>query len=146
MANPIVPQGALNRLRASVTVTGFPGLNITASYLGKEGISLSFDGLITTPIETMVGVVPSPEPYQKVTVSAHLLKTQALANAWKQQLESLSLIGDITVRSDAATLDPYQLSNCYITNISPQKFAGDDAGWVISLGGVYYVNASLWNL
>lgn len=146
MANPIVPQGTINRLRASVTVTSLSALNITASYLGKEGISLSFDGLITTPIETMTGVVPSPEPYQKVTISAHLLKTQALANAWKQQLEALSLIGDITVRSDSAQLDPYQFSNCYITNVNPLKFAGDDAGWVISLGGIYYINSSLWNL
>ena len=146
MANPIVPQGTLNRLRASITITSFPGLNITASYLGKEGVSLSFDGMVTTPIETMVGVVPSPEPYQKVSVSAHLLKTQALANSWKAQLEALSLIGDITVRSDTTTLDPYQFSNCYIMNVNPLKFAGDDAGWVISLGGIYYVNSSLWNL
>jgi hypothetical protein len=145
MANPLVPQGTINRLRASVTVTNFTGLNVTASYLGKEGISLSFDGVVTTPIETMTGIVPSPEPYQRVTANIHLLKTQALATAWKQQLERLSLIGQLTVQPDAVALDPYQISNSYIYNVAPLKFDGTDAGWVVSVGGIYYVNSDLWN-
>ena len=87
MANPQVPQGTLNRLRVSVAITQFPALNITPSYLGREMATLSFDGMVTTPIDTATGVVPSPEPYQRVTATVHLLRTQALANLWKQQLE-----------------------------------------------------------
>ncbi len=146
MPNPIVPQGVLNRLRASITIPGFPGLNVTASYLGKEGVSLSFDGVATTPIETMTGVVQSPEPYQRVTFSAHLLKTQALANSFKAQLESNTLLGDVTVRPDAVNLDPYQLSNCAVQNVNPLKFDGTDGGWVIMFSGIYYINSSLWNI
>ena len=77
MANPIVPQGTLNRLRGSVTIPSNTGLNITASYLGKDGISMSFDGAANTAIDTMTGIVQSPEPYQRVTVAIHLLKSQA---------------------------------------------------------------------
>lgn len=146
MANPQVPQGTLNRLRVSVAITQFPALNITPSYLGREMATLSFDGMVTTPIDTATGVVPSPEPYQRVTATVHLLRTQALANLWKQQLESNSLIGDFTVRLDAKALDPYQVSNGYITNVAPLKADGTDAGWTISVGGIYYINSSLWNI
>ncbi len=146
MGNPIVPQGVLNRIRASVTIPSATALNVTASYLGREGISLTFDGVVTTPIETMTGLVMSPEPYQRVTVGIHLLKTQALANAYKAQLESLSLIGDVTIKPDAIALDPYQVSNTTIYNVSPLKFDGTDAGWSVMLVGIYYINSQLWSI
>lgn len=146
MPNPQIPQGALNRLRGSITVAGYPGLNITASYLGREMISLNFEDMVTAPIKTSTGIVPSPEPYQTVAVAAHLLKTQALANLWKSQLELNSLIGDFTVRLDAQAMDPYQISNGYVLTVAPIRSDGTDAGWVISLGGIYYINSSLWNM
>jgi hypothetical protein len=146
MANPQIPQGVLNRLTAAINYPDFPTLNVTASYLGKEGISITFDGPITTPIETMTGIVQSPEPYQKVSVAIHLLKTQALANAYKTQLEQLSLIGDGTIITDANhNLGAYQLSNMTIFNVNPVKFDGMDAGWIVMMNGIYYVNAGLWN-
>lgn len=145
MANPIVPQGTLNRLRGSVTVTSNTSLNVTASYLGKEGISLSFDSPTDTVIDTMVGVVQSPEPYQRVTCAIHLLKTQALADMWKQQIEGNVLIGEIVVKTDAATLSPYQVSNCAVMNVNPLKFDGTDAGYIVMISGIYYINADLWN-
>jgi hypothetical protein len=146
MANPIVPQGTLNRLRGSVTVAGNPGLNVTASYLGKDGISMSFDGAANTAIDTMVGIVQSPEPYQRVTLAIHLLKTQALAELWKQQIESNVLIGDVVIKTDASTLNPYQLSNCAVVNVNPLKFDGTDAGWVVMVVGIYYINSQLWSI
>ena len=148
MANPIVPQGVLNRVIASISFPDFPGLNITASYLGREGISLSFEGAATTPIETMVGVVQSPEPYQRVAFAAHLLKTQALATNFKAQLESSTLLGDgVTIRPDVPTpgITPYQIDNVAINNVSTLKFDGTDAGWVIMFSGIYYINANLFN-
>ena len=145
MANPIVPQGTLNRLRGSVTIPSNTGLNITASYLGKDGISMSFDGAANTAIDTMTGIVQSPEPYQRVTVAIHLLKSQALADLWKGQIESNVLLGDITVKTDAKNLSPYQLSNCAVMNVNPLKFDGTDAGWIVALTGIYYINSDLWN-
>ena len=148
MANPIVPQGNLNKLRASIQFVSVPGLNITASYLGREMIGGSFEGVATTPIETATGVVYSPEPYQRSTWNVHLLKPQALSAAWKTQYELNTLIGDFVVRPDVGPpgIDPYQISNGVINTINPLKFAGDDAGWVIILSGIYYINSALWNL
>ena len=145
MANPQVPQGSLNRLRVSIVLASYPGLNITPGYLGKEMVSLAFDGVATTPIDTATGVVQSPEPYQRVTMTAHLLRTQALANLWKAQLEALTDVGDFVVRTDAQSLGPYQISNGYIQSVSPLRIDGSDAGWVIMLGGIYYINNLLWN-
>jgi hypothetical protein len=146
MPNPNVNQGTLNRLRGSITIPDNTALNITAAYLGKEGISLSFDGAANTVIDTMTGVVQSPEPYQRVTVAAHLLKSQSLANLWKQQVEANVLLGSLTIKSDAQTMDPYQISNGAVVNVSPLKFDGTDAGWIIILSGIYYVNSQLWNM
>lgn len=146
MANPTVPQGTLNRLRSSITVPGLPGLNITPPYLGREMVALNFEGVATTPIETATGLVMSPEPYQRCTATAHLLKSQALANLWKAQLQVNTLIGDIVVRLDAKPLNPYQLSNCAINNVNPLRGDGTDAGWVIMFTGIYYINSDLWNI
>ena len=146
MANPLVPQGTLNRLLGSVVFTSYPGLNVTASFLGKEGIGLTFDGPITSPLETMTGIVDSPEPYQRVSVTIHMLKSQALANAFKNQIETYSVVGDATVRLDTKTLGPYQLSNTMLYNVNPLRSNGMDPEWVLSLTGIYYINSALWNM
>ena len=145
MANPLVVQGVLNRLRASVQIPSFPGLNVTSSFLGKEGVGLSFGGVITTPLPTMTGLVQSPEPYQEATVTLHLIKAQAFANSWKIQLELNSLLGDITVIPDAINLGQYAFSNMAINNVNPLSFAGTSAEYSVMLSGIYYVNSSLWN-
>lgn len=145
MANPLIAQGVLNRLRASVTFASNAGLNVTASYLGREGIGLRFSDPVTTPIKTMTGVIPSPEPYQTATVMIHLLKTQALADAFKAAIETSSLLGDVTIRPDeVGGIGPYQLSNSWIETVEAMSFDGTQAGWTISIGGIYYINSSLW--
>ena len=118
---------------------------MSASYLGKEGISISFDGEATTTIDTMTGVVQSPEPYQRVTMTIHLIKSQALAAAYKAQIELSTLLGDCIIRPDARELGPYSLSNGAISNVNPLKFDGTDAGWVLMGRAVYNINDSLWN-
>ena len=145
-ANPQVPQGQLNRLRGSITFSSFPGLNVTASYLGREGLGLNFEGQATLSIDTMTGVVQSPEPYVKASVMVHLIKTQALAALFKAQIENSTLLGDATVRTDATSLPPYQLSNCAISTVNAIKIDGTDAGWVIMITGIYYINSALWNV
>jgi len=49
------------------------------------------------------------------------------------------------VRSDSYTLSVYQLSNCAIEGVNPQSFAGDDANYMVTVKGIYYINANLWN-
>jgi hypothetical protein len=142
--NPLVNQGTLNRLRASVIFSDFPALNITSPFLGRRGISLAFAGDATVYIDTMTGAVTSPEPYLRVTVTAHLLKSQAFSQQWKAQLELLTLLGNATVRPDAATMQPYNLTNCSIMNPGDQDFSGTDADYPIRIGGIYNVNSSLF--
>lgn len=146
MPNPNVSQGTLNKIRASVVIPSFPSLNVTSPFLGRNGISLTFNGPITTFIDTLTGAVTSPEPYQPVRITINLLKTQPLAAAWRAQFESgLSLLGDITVRPDAATLPPYYLTNCGIETVNALAFAGEAADFPIEVSGYYLVNASLFN-
>lgn len=145
MASPLVLQGTLNRLRGSVTWPANPALSVTAPYLGKAGIRLSLQGESVVYIPTLTGAVTSPEPYLMVEMSISLLKTQALSNGYKQQMETNSLMGDATVRPDAVTLGVYQLTNCSIKNIRELDFAGDSAEFAVTIGGYYLVNSSLFD-
>lgn len=144
-ANPQIAQGTLNRLRGSVTIPDFPNLNVTASYLGKDGISLAFEGVTTTYIETMVGAVTSLEPYQMVSLRISLLRTQSLAAQYENQRSSSSLLGDVTVRQDTTAQAPYTLTNCSIENVGELKFNGQDAGYGVIIKGYLQLNNDMWN-
>jgi hypothetical protein len=142
--SPNVPQGTLNRIRASVTIPAFPSLNITASFLGKRGISVARNGPITTSLPTMTGAVQSPEPYQPVRITAALIKSQALAAAWQAQEQLNSLLGAVNVRPDATPLVPYPYTNCALENVDELQFNGESEGYIIHLTGYYLLNSSLW--
>ena len=148
MPNPLIAQGKLNRLLASIVFPQFPTLNVTASYLGKEGISLAMDGNSTLYIPTMTGAVQSQEPYMQVTATIHLLKTQALAALFKAQIETDAGINDYTIYPDvppnSGGLGPYTIINGAIQTVRDLALNGQDAGFVLTLGGFYDVNANLW--
>jgi hypothetical protein len=144
--NPLVSQGTLNLLRGSVSWPNFPTLNVTSSFLGKAGIHLALDGEATTFIDTMTGAVTSPQPYQMITLTMHLLKTQGLSDAYKKQMETNALIGDGVVRPDVSTLSPYDVVNCSILTAHEMSFAGDDPHFVVVVRGYYMINSNLWNL
>lgn len=145
MPNPLVAQGSLNRLRASLTWPLFPSLNVTSGFLGKGGIKLSLQGQATKYLETMTGAVTSQEPYQLIEAEVNLNKAQALANLYKLQMETNALLGDCTVRSDSVALSVYQLSNCSIQGVRPLDFSGEHAEYVVLIGGYYQINSQLYN-
>lgn len=145
-SNPQVPQGTLNRLRASIVWTSFPELNVSASYLTPEAITLGFDGDITQFLPTLVGVVPSPEPYMMANFVAHLVKSTALANFYKRQWELNALIGEGVIRPDASQLEPFQVTNCSIMGVRELDFSGRSPQMAVSFRGTYYINSSLWNI
>ncbi len=144
MANPLISQGTLNRLRGTVTWTDFPELNVSAPFLGKEAMRLSLEGEATTFIDTLTGSVTSPEPYMAVSLTLNLLKTQRLSDLYKRKMETSALLGSGTVRGDSAILSPYDLINCGIQAIRELNFSGDDAGFVVSIKGYYNINNALW--
>ncbi len=145
MANPLITQGTLNRLRASVIWNDNPNLNVTASYLGKDGIRLALDGESTMFINTLTGAVTSPEPYQMITLTIHLLKTQALSSQYKSQMETSALLGNGVVRPDSVALPAYDIVNCAIESVRELNFSGADAEFAVTVKGYYLVNSSLYD-
>jgi hypothetical protein len=143
--NPQVIQGTLNRLLASVVYADYAGLNVTSSYLAKEAISIGFDGDTSLLIGTLTGAVTSPEPYLFANVTMNLLRTQALGNAYKTQIETTTTLGSVTVFPDSVALSPFQLNNCVLSSIQELSFDGTTPSLIVRLRGVYSVNASLFN-
>jgi hypothetical protein len=144
--NPLIPQGTLNRLRASVVYASNSTLNITAPYLAKEAISIAFEGDAGMLIPTLTGGVTSPEPYQMATVTINLIKSQALAGVYKTQIETNVNVGDISVIADSSNLPDYQFVNCVIKGVRDVTFDGNVAGFVVTVTGIYNVNSALWGL
>jgi len=139
-----IQQGTLNRLRSSVVFANFPELTIQASNLTKEGISISFEGAASQNLPTMTGMVGSPEPYQQANITIHAVRSQALADSFKQQIETDTQMGSVNVIADTTTLSDYQIESCVITNVDPMAFDGNQPAFVVHLSGVYYANAALW--
>lgn len=146
ITNPLVSQGSLNLLRGSLIIPNYPALNVTAPFLGKDGIELALEGDATTYHDTLTGGVPSPQPYQVCQITLVLLRSQALANAWKLQYETTTLIGDTVARGDASTLGNYPIVNCAITGLRPVRFAGQTPDFVLMLRGYYNINNNMWGV
>lgn len=148
MSSPLVQLGTLNRLAASIVWQDFPELNVTPSFLNREGIRLALDGDATRFLPAMTGAVTSPEPYQMVTLTINLLKTQGLAPQYKNQMEFSTLLGDCVVRPDVPVgsvgITPYDLVNMAIESVRELSFSGEDAGWSVVCRGYYLINSSLF--
>lgn len=148
MPNPLIVQGTLNRLRASIVWPSNASLNVTAAFLSRRMISLALDGDSTSFYNTATGAVTSPEPYMMITCTIHLVRTQQLCSLYKAQLENNALIGDGVVRPDVPPgtgLGPFNVSNCAIQSINEMSFAGDDPDFSVRIRGYYLVNAAMWD-
>jgi hypothetical protein len=145
MPNPLVPQGVINRLRGSVVYANNQTLNITASYLAREAISISFEGDAGVLLPTLTGGVTSPEPYQMANVVIHMLKSQSLSSVYKTQFETNTSVGDVRIITDSSTLSDYQLYNCVLKGVSDLSFDGTTPLFQVTLTGIYYTNNSLWS-
>ena len=144
MPAPNIPQGVINRLKASVTFPSNPSLNVTPAFLGREMIRLAPEGEITTFLPTATGAAISPEPYQMVTITINLSKAQGLAQLYENQLKSNSQLGTATVRPDSTTLGPFTISNCAIGNVEPLQFNGETIAYNVTIRGYRPLNDALW--
>lgn len=142
--NPLYPQGVLNRLVASVTWPLFPQLNVTPSFLNREAIRLAFEGEATRTLPTLTGTVQSPEPYQMVSLTINLLKTQGLAALYEVQFALSTVLGPCVVRPDSTTLPTFDLFNVALQNVRELSFAGEDAGYAVTASGYVLRNSALW--
>jgi hypothetical protein len=143
--NPLVDQGSLNRVVASVSFVNFPSLNVTAPFLGRAAIRLALEGEATAFLPTMTGAVTSPEPYQMITLTMALLKTQALSAAYKAQFEADTRVGDCTVRPDVSSgLPAYGLVNVALEAVEGLDFSGANADFTVRCRGYYLTNSFLF--
>ena len=106
--------------------------------------SIAFDGEIADMIPTQTGLVVSPAPYQRARVTAHLIHAQNLAATFKAQIELNAQVGNVTVKPDSLALPDYNLVNCAITDVREISFSGKDAGFIVTITGIYYINQALW--
>lgn len=137
-------QGSINRLRGSVVFAIDPELTVTAAYLAREAISLSWGGDAAQLLPTLTGGVQSPEPYVMAEATIHILRSQALADLFKLRMQTDTNLGSINIRGDSDTLSDFQLENCVLAGFESLTFDGNNAGFVVKIRGIYYVNASLW--
>ena len=146
MGNPLIAQGLLNRVRGSVVFPAFSTLNVTAPYLAAEGISLEIDEDGTEQMKTITGVVNSPAAYVLATATIHVLKTQALGEAWAQQFQSNSQIGRMVIHTDSSALSQYRIHNCSLLKPQPGAMNGTNPSLILTIRGTYNVNDYIWSL
>ena len=146
MGNPLIAQGLLNRVRGSVVFPSNSTLSITAPYLAAEGISLEIDEDGTEQMKTITGVVNSPAAYVLATATIHVLKTQALGEAWAQQFQSNSQIGRMVIHTDSSALSQYRIHNCSLLKSEPGAMNGTNPTLLLTIRGTYNVNNYIWSL
>lgn len=145
MANPLIAQGTLNRVRCHIVVPSLTSLNITASYMVKNFATVNFGGSFVDQMPTGTGVVNSPAPYVMATISCGLIRSQSLAQEWLTQAQSTSILGNVTIYSDTSAWDPVQLRESAIMDIQPGPYDGMDPTVSLTISGVYDINNNLWN-
>ena len=144
--NPTLVPGNLNRIRGTILVPSNATLNITAPYLGKEGIVIAPQTAVVTQMQGMTTVVNSEEPYQLVQVTAMVIKSLALSAAYINQIQQSPSLGTVTITPDTNTMAPFNLYNVAIVNWNQISMAGTQPDFAIILQGQYNISNSLWNL
>lgn len=144
--NSLVAQGTLNRLRCSLVFSSYPSLNITAAYMGQSFATISFSDPFVDQIGTGTGIVNSPTPYVMASITTTILKTQSLSASWRQQAEATSIVGDVIIYPDSASLPSFTVNSGALTAFNPATFDGKDPTVAMTIGGVYYINNNLWSL
>ena len=144
--NPNLIPGNINRIRGSVLVPGNSSLNITASYLGAEGIVITPQTNVATVMQGMASIIISEEPYQIVQVRAMVLKSLALSAAYISQIQNSPSIGTITINPDTNVMAPFTLYNAAIVNWQEISLAGRQADFAVVFSGQYNVSNDLWSI
>ena len=144
--NPNLFPSNLNRIRGSVLVPGNSSLNITSSYLGKEGIVIAPQSPVVTQMQGLATIVNSEEPYQLVQVTAMVMKSLALSAAYINQIQQSPTVGTITVTPDTSVLPQFTLYNCAIVNWNQISMAGTQPDFAIVFQGQFNVSNDLWSL
>jgi hypothetical protein len=146
MPNPLIDQGVLNRIKASVTWALFPEGNVTAPFLDKDGVTLRLEGEMSLQHGTMTGLVQSPEPYVPVSVVIALLRTQQLSAIYQTRMQANSVLGPGTVFPDVSEgLEQFNLHNMSIQSVGELLLNGTTPMFGVTCRGYYVVNNNLFS-
>jgi hypothetical protein len=144
MAFQFTPPGVLNRLRASVTFSDFPQLNVTSGFLTTEGIRLALEGNATDLLPAMVSLVSSPAPYLAASITMSLVRSSTLAAVYQTQIEDTTLVGLVTIWPDTDVLKGFIINNVALESVREMAFAGMEAAMVVTARGYYNVNTGFF--
>jgi hypothetical protein len=142
--NPNISQGTINLARASVSFPDASAYNITASYVGEGGVSITFDTDAATLIPTLTGAVQSQAVYQMATITIHGLTSQSITNSFKARMQNNCAMGECVVRGDSSVLDSYTFQTATLTNVRDVTFNGKSTEFAITIRATYQVNSDLW--
>jgi hypothetical protein len=142
--NPGIARGVLNRVKCSVVLPSFPSLNIISANMGRSMARISFTGDLVNQISTGTGLVNSPEPFVRATITIALLRTQPIAAAWFSQILADSNVEDATIYSDTSTFPPIALQSVVANHMDPGPFDGTSPDFMLILSGALPVNNNLW--
>jgi hypothetical protein len=143
--NPLVVQGVINLAVAHIVWDATPALNVGPAHLGRGGIRLALRGQASRQIETLTGLVQSPQPYMMIDITINLLRTQILGNLYKIRMETNSLIGAGTVYGDTRIYGPYPILNASIQEIREQDYSGENPLVPVTVSGYYLTNNLMWS-
>jgi hypothetical protein len=141
---PFIQQGVLNKVLPHVVVTLIPALSVTAPYMAKSQVMVTFDGDYTIQEGTATGIVNSPQPYVTATIVVSLLRSQYLAGLWLTQTQVGSVLGPVTIYPDSTAFPEVIIQNCSITGLDPGAYDGNDPTVKVTIKGIYPTNAGLW--
>jgi hypothetical protein len=144
MPNPQIPVGLLNRVITQLVVPSFPALNVTASYMAKAQVKVTYEGPFTDQEPTAVDIVNSPKPFVMATVEVSVLRSQPNAGTWIAQAQASSVFGDVITYSDSTVYPALTFGNCSLVDYDPGAFDGMDPAVKVTLKGRLFINNDLW--
>ena len=134
--------GIINRLRASVAFQSFPKLHVVSNYITTEGIRIGLEGNATDLLPAMMSLIASPAPYLACTVTIPLIRSIPLAQTYKTQLETNTMLGLMQIFPDTEYLTSFLVNNTALETVREMSFAGTEAAMVVTLRGYYQTNTS----
>lgn len=140
----ISSSGLLNRALTQVVFSDYPALNASIDNMSSGFMHVTFEGAPTLQIGTGTSIVNSPNPYVMGSLQLNILRTQALATTWLRQMQSNSVLGNLTGYPDAAPFDPITLENSSITAFDPGAWDGQNPTVAITITGLFFTNNDMW--
>jgi hypothetical protein len=92
----------------------------------------------------MVSLVSSPAPYLSASLTMSLVRSSALAQLFKLQVEDNTLMGLVTIWPDTDVLTPFVLNNVALESVREMAMAGMEAAMVVTARGYYNVNTTFF--